>query len=82
MLQMEKQVLVATAVTHRASQVLLVVNKLLANAKDTRPKGSIPGLGRSSGEGHVSPLQYSGLEKPMGRGAWQAIVRGVAKSRL
>ena len=34
--------------------------------------GSIPGLGRSPGEGNGSPLQYSCLENPMDRGAWQA----------
>ena len=43
--------------------------------------GSIPGLGRSPGEGNGSPLQYSYLENPMDRGAWQAIVHGVAKSQ-
>ena len=42
--------------------------------------GLIPGLGRSPGEGHGNPLQYSFLENPMHRGAWQAIVHGVAKS--
>ena len=42
--------------------------------------GSIPGLGRSPGGGHVNPLQYSCLENPMDRGAWQAIVHGVARS--
>ena len=42
--------------------------------------GSIPGSGRSSGEGNGNPLQYS-LENPMDRGAWWATVRGVAKSR-
>ena len=43
--------------------------------------GSIPGLGRSPGEGIGYPLQYSCLENPMDRGAWWAIVHGVAKSR-
>ena len=43
--------------------------------------GSIPGWGRSSGEGNGNPLQYSCLEKPMDRGAWLATVQGVAKSR-
>ena len=38
--------------------------------------GSIPGLGRFPGEGKGYPLQYSGLENPMDRGAWQAIVHG------
>ena len=35
--------------------------------------GSIPGLGRSPGEGNGYPLQYSCLENPVNRGAWQAI---------
>ena len=43
--------------------------------------GSIPGLGRSPGEGNGNPLQYSCLENPMDRGAWWATVHGVAKSR-
>ena len=42
--------------------------------------GSIPGLGRSPGEGNDNPLQYSCLENPMDKGAWQAAVHGVAKS--
>ena len=42
--------------------------------------GSIPGLGRSTGEGSGNPLQYSCLENSMGRGAWQATVHGVGKS--
>ena len=37
--------------------------------------GSIPGLGRSPGEGNGNPLQYSCLENPMDRGAWWAAVR-------
>ena len=41
--------------------------------------GSIPGLGRSPGKGN--PLQCSGLENPMDRGAWQTTVCGVAQSR-
>ena len=43
--------------------------------------GSIPGSGRSSGEGNGSPLQYSCLENSMDRGAWQATECGVAKSQ-
>ncbi len=42
--------------------------------------GLIPGLGRSPGEGNGNPLQYSGLENPMDRGAWQATVHRVTKS--
>ena len=48
-----------------------------ANAGDA---GSIPGSGRSPGEGNGNPLQYSCLGHPMGRGAWQATLHGVAKS--
>ena len=44
--------------------------------------GLIPGLGRSPGEGIGYPLQYSGLENPMHRGAWWAIVHWVAKSQI
>ena len=47
-----------------------------ANAGDT---GSILGSGRSPGEENDKPLQYSCLENPMGRGAWQATIHGVAK---
>ena len=41
--------------------------------------GSIPGLGRSPGEGHGNPLQYSCLEESIDRGAWKATVHGIAK---
>ena len=41
--------------------------------------GSIPGLGRSPGEGNGKPLQYSCLENPMNKGAWWATVHGVSK---
>ena len=44
--------------------------------------GSIPGPGRSPGEGNDNPLQYSCLRNPMDRGAWQAIVHGIAKSGI
>ena len=44
-----------------------VVKNLPANAGDVN---SVPGLGRSSGEGNGNPLQYSCLENPMDRGAW------------
>ena len=42
--------------------------------------GSIPGLGRSPGEGNDNPLQYSCLENPMDRGAWRATVHEAAES--
>ena len=63
------------------SQVAPVVKNLPANARDVRDMGSIPGLGRSPGGGHSNPLQYSYLENPMDRGAWQAIVHSVTKSQ-
>ena len=50
------------------------------NAGDNRDMGSIPGLGGSPGGGHGKPLQYSCLENPMNRGAWQVTVHWVAKS--
>ena len=46
-----------------------------------RDQGLIPEWGRSPGGGNGNPLQYSYLENPMDRGAWQAIAHGVAKSR-
>ena len=49
------------------SQVVLMVKNLPANAGDIRDEGSIPGLGRSPGEGHGNPLQYSFLEDPHGQ---------------
>ena len=52
-----------------------------ASAYNEGDPGSIPGLGRSPGEGNGNPLQYSCLENPMDRGAWLATVHGVAKSR-
>ena len=44
--------------------------------------GSIPGLGRSLGEGNDNQLQNSGLENPMDRGAWQATVHGVPRALI
>ena len=59
---------------------MLVVKNLPASAGDIRDAGSIPGLRRSLGGGHGNPLQYSCLENPMDRGAWQAMVPSVTKS--
>ena len=55
-----------------------MVKNLLANAGGIRDMGSIPGSGRSPGEGIGNPLQYSCLENPTDRGAWWAIVYGVS----
>ena len=54
----------------------LAVKNLSANARD---EGSIPGLERSPGVENGNPLQYSCLENPVDRGAWQATVHGVMK---
>ena len=51
-----------------------------ASARDIRDVHLILGLGRSSGEGHDNPLQYSCLENAMGRGAWWATVHRVTES--
>ena len=55
---------------------VLLVKKSACSAGDP---GSIPGLGRSPGEGNGNPLQYSYLENPMDRGAWRATVHGVTR---
>ena len=52
------------------------------NAGDARDVGSIPGSGRSPGEGNGNPLQCSWLENSMDRGAWWAIVYGVSESQI
>ena len=57
-----------------------VVKNPSANAGDIRDVGSIPRLGKSSGEGNSNPLQYSCLENPMDREAWKASVHGVTES--
>ena len=57
----------------------------IADGNKTKPTckagdpGSIPRWGRSPGGGHGNPLQYSCLDNPMDRGAWQATVHGVAE---
>ena len=61
--------------------MVLVVKNLPANAGDIRDTGSIPGSGRSPGEGNGNSLQYSCLENPMERGAWQATAHGVRRVR-
>ena len=60
--------------------VAQLVKNLPAIAGDTRDSGSIPGSGRSPGEGNGNLLQFSCLGNPMDRGAWWATVHGVAKS--
>ena len=56
-----------------------MVKNPTANAGDVRDVGSIPGLGRSLGGGHVNPLQNSCLENPKDRGDWQATFQGVTR---
>ena len=62
-----------------ASQMVLEVKHLPANAAEIRTVGLIPGSGRSPGAESANPLQYSCLGKPIDRGNWRAIVHGVAK---
>ena len=61
--------------------ILLSESDSKESACNAGDPGSTPGLGRSPGEGNGNPLQYSCLENPMDREAWQATVHGVAKSR-
>ena len=56
-------------------------SEVKASARNAGDLGSIPGSGRSPGEGNGNPLQYSCLENPMDGGAWWAAVHGVAKCR-
>ena len=57
-----------------------MVKNPTAKARDVKDSGSVPGLGRSPGEGHGNPLEYSFLENPMDRGACQTTVHRVAQS--
>ena len=63
-----------------ASQVVLAVKNTPANAAEVRDMGSILESGRSPGERHGNPLQYSRLENPEDRGAWKATVQRVTQS--
>ena len=64
-----------------ASQVALVVKNPPASAGDVRDMGSIPGLGRSPGEGNGNPLQYSCLENTMDRGVHRLQSKGSHRVR-
>ena len=68
----------AQVVPNWTSLVAQMVKRLAYNAGD---RGSIPGWGRSPGEGNGNSLQYSCLENPMETGVWWTTVHGVAKSR-
>ena len=63
------------------AQVALVIRNPPANARDIRDSGSIPGSGRSPGEGNGNPLQYSCLRNPTDREAWQSTVHAVTKNQ-
>ena len=58
-----------------------MVKNPLANAGDAGHAGLIPGSGRCPGGRNGNPLPYSCLKSPLGKGAWQAAVHGVAKSQ-
>ena len=59
-----------------------VVKNPSANPRVTGNAGSIPGSGRSPGEGNGNSLQYSFLETSMDRGAWRATAHGVTESQM
>ena len=76
----------STQVTEKSSLCTLkgargfpVASDCKESACNVGDPGLVPGLGTSAGEGSGYPLQYSCLENPLDRGAWQAIVHGVAK---
>ena len=58
-----------------------VVKNSPASAGGAKDEVSIPGSGRSPGEGNGNPLQYSCLENSMNRGGWRATIHGAAKSQ-
>ena len=58
-----------------------VDKEFVHNAEITGDPVSIPGSGRSPGEGNGCPFQYSCLENPRDKGTWQATVHGVAKNQ-
>ena len=59
--------------------MVLAVKNPPAKAGDIRDVGSIPASGRSPGGGDGNPLQYSCLDNPMDRGAWQGMIHGVTR---
>ena len=63
-------------------QASLLVQTVKESAYNAGDLGSIPGLGRSPGEGKGNPLECSCLENSMDRGAWRSTVHGAAKSRI
>ena len=63
----------------QAFRLVLVIKNPSANAGDARDASSIPGLGRSPGEGTGNPFRYSCLENPVDRDAWWATVHRVTK---
>ena len=65
----------------KAQRTSLVAQMVKASGYNVGDLGSIPGLGRSPGEGNGNPLWYSCLENPMDGRAWWAAVHGVAKSQ-
>ena len=65
-----------------ASQVALGEKDPPPNVEEIRDMGSIPGSGRSPGDGHGNPLQCSCLENPMDRRAWWAIIHRVTESDM
>ena len=58
-----------------------VVKNPAASAGDARDMGLAPGSGRSLGGRNGNPLQYSGLENPLERGAWRATVQRITKNQ-
>ena len=71
----------AAALRSSMTLLALVIKNPSVRAGDIRDAGLISGSGRSPGVGSSRPLQYSCLENPIDRGAWQATVHGVARVR-
>ena len=76
-----RSLICSTATHSRGLPRWLSGKESAASAEDAGNVGSIPGSGRSPGEGNGNSLQYSCLENSLDRGAWRATVHGVAKSQ-
>ena len=74
-------IFIITLNLEKYSEITLVAQTVKNLPVMQETPGSIPGLGRSPGEGNGYPLQYSYLENSMDRGAWEATVPGVIKSQ-
>ena len=66
---------------HHSKHILMKLTSSKESACNAGDAGSIPGSGRSPGEGNGNPLQHSCLENPLDQETWRVTVKGVTKSQ-